>query len=130
MIAAIGGFLALVFKFFDPIAKITDKIIDLQIKKSDAKTEQERIASDERIKELQSKRDILVAESGHPINQWIRAALTFPIIVILWKVFIGDKALGQWTGWHTDALSSELWYVVMIVLGFYFLDNTISRWKR
>ena len=119
-----------IFKFFDPIAKITDKIVELQIKKADAKTEQERIAAGERISELQSKRDVLVAESGRPINQWIRAALTFPIIVILWKVFIFDKALGQWTGWRTDALSSELWYVVMIVLGFYFLDNTISRWKR
>lgn len=122
--------IAAIFKFFDPIAKITDKIVELQIKKADAKTEQERIAAGERISELQSKRDVLVAESGRPINQWIRAALTFPIIVILWKVFIFDKALGQWTGWRTDALSSELWYVVMIVLGFYFLDNTISRWKR
>lgn len=124
------SWLLAIFKFFDPIAKITDKIVELQIKKADAKTEQERIAAGERISELQSKRDVLVAESGRPINQWIRAALTFPIIVILWKVFIFDKALGQWTGWRTDALSSELWYVVMIVLGFYFLDNTISRWKR
>ena len=130
MIAAIGGFLALVFKFFDPIAKITDKIIDLKVKHADAKTEQERIAAGERVSALEAKRDVLVAESGRPINQWTRTALTIPVIVILWKVFIGDKALGQWTNWHTDALSPELWYVVMIILGFYFLDNTLARWKR
>jgi len=124
------SWLLAIFKFFDPIAKITDKIVEWQLKKVDAKTEQERIAADERVKALEAKRDVMVAESGRPINQWIRAALTFPVIVILWKVFIGDKALGQWTGWRTDALSPELWYVVMIILGFYFLDNTLARWKR
>lgn len=122
--------LATIFKFFDPIARITDKIVDLQIKKSDAKTEQERIAADERVKGLEAKRDVMVAEAGSRINTWTRAALAFPVVVVLWKVLVFDKALGQWTGWTTDALSPELWYVVMVVLGFYFLDTIAARFKR
>ena len=122
--------LALILKYIDPIARITSQIIDLQTKKVDAKTEQERIAADERLHTLNARRDVLIAESGSRINTWTRTFLTIPIAVLLWKVFIFDKALGQWTGWRTDALSPELWYVVMVVLGFYFLDSMVARWKR
>ncbi len=38
-----------------------------------------------------------------------------------------DKALGQWTQGRTDALSPELWQVVMVVVGFYFLYEAFKR---
>jgi hypothetical protein len=34
---------------------------------------------------------------------------------------IWDKALGDWTGGHTDALDPNLWQVIMATVGFYFL---------
>jgi hypothetical protein len=37
------------------------------------------------------------------------------------KLYVYDKALGQWTGGHTDALDPNLWTVVTATIGFYFL---------
>ena len=89
-----------------------------------ATTDTERVAAEERIKTLESRRDVLVAESGSRLNALMRAAIATPVAIILWKIFVFDKALGQWTGGTTDALSPELWHVVMIVIGFYFLTET------
>jgi Flp pilus assembly protein TadB len=126
------AFIGLLFKFFDPIARITDKIVDLQIKKSDAKTEQERIAADERVKTLEARRDVMVAEAGVGVklNAYIRSAIGAAVAVLLIKVMVFDKALGQWTQWRTDPLSPEIWQVVMVVIGFYFLSEIAARFKR
>lgn len=117
-----------IFKFFDPIAKITDKIVELQIKKADAKTEQERIAADERSKALEARRDVMVAEGA---LWWINPAMRFCLALgpaaFLLKVFIWDKVLKLGT---TDALDSNLWQVVIAVIGFYFLYDIAARWKR
>ncbi len=121
------AFLAAIFKFFDPIARITDKIVDLQIKKSDAKTEQERIAADERVKALESRRDVMVAESGLAVNAYMRTAIAIGPAIYLLKIFIWDKVLKLGT---TDALDSNLWQVVIAVIGFYFLYDIAARWKR
>lgn len=123
------GILTAIFKFFDPIAKITDKIVDLQIKKADAKTEQERIAADERIKGLEARRDVLIAEG--PIAGLLNAGMRFALAIgpacFLLKVFIWDKVLKLGT---TDALDSNLWQVVIAVIGFYFLYDIAARFKR
>ena len=73
---------------------------------------------------------MLVAESGNRVNVWMRAALAMPVAILLWKVFVFDKAFGQWTFGTTDALSPELWQVVMIVIGFYFLADAASTVTR
>jgi hypothetical protein len=49
------------------------------------------------------------------------------VSILIGKVLVWDKALGQWTGGRTDALDPNLWQVVMVVLGFYFLSETVSR---
>lgn len=119
--------LSFIFKFFDPIARITDKIIDLQIKKSDAKTEQERIAADERGRSLEARRDVMIAEAGLGLNAWMRFALAVGPAAFLLKVFIWDKVLKLGS---TDALDANLWQVVIAVIGFYFLYDIAARWKR
>ncbi|MGD9729563.1 MAG: 3TM-type holin [Nitrospiraceae bacterium] len=121
------AFLAAIFKFFDPIARITDKIVDLQIKKADAKTEQERIAADERTKALEAKRDVMIAEAGLGLNAYMRTAIALGPAVFLLKVFIWDKVLKLGS---TDNLSPELWNVVVAVVGFYFLYDIAARFKR
>jgi hypothetical protein len=120
--------LATIFKFFDPIARITDKIVDLQIKRADAKTEQERIAADERGRALEARRDVMMAEGAF---SWLNPVMRFAIAVgpatYLLKIFIVDKVLKLGT---TDALDSNLWQVVIAVIGFYFLYDIAARWRR
>lgn len=125
---AIAAFLAAIFKFFDPIARITDKIVDLQVKKADAKTEQERISADERTKALEARRDVMMAEGALGwLNPAMRFALAVGPAVFLLKVFIWDKVLKLGA---TDPLDSNLWQVVIAVIGFYFLYDIAARIKR
>lgn len=119
--------LSAIFKFFDPIARITDKIVDLQIKKADAKTEQERIAADERSKALEAKRDVMIAEAGLGLNAYMRTAIAIGPAIYLLKIFIWDKVLKLGS---TDALDANLWQVVIAVIGFYFLYDIAARIKR
>lgn len=122
------AFIGLLFKFFDPIARITDKIVDLQVKKADAKTEQERIAADERVKALEARRDVMVAEGALGwLNPIMRFVLALGPAVFLLKVFIWDKVLKLGT---TDGLDANLWHVVIAVIGFYFLYDIAARFKR
>ena len=125
MLAGIAGWLAKI-----GIGTIASRLAAAYEAREKAKTDKERIAADERIKALQARRDLLIAEAGNRVNSWMRAALAMPVAIILWKVFVYDKALGQWTHGTTEALSPELWQVVMIVIGFYFLADAASTVTR
>jgi hypothetical protein len=85
----------------DPISRIVGKIADAKVEHAKAQTDQERVAAEERVRTLQARRDVLVAESGNRLNAWMR--------------------LGPITGGSTDALDDNLWKVVAAVIGFYFL---------
>ena len=70
---------------------------------------------------------MLKAESDGRVNGVIRALLAAPVVVFLWKVIIWDKVLALGS---TDDLSENLWYVTMMVLGFYYVHWTVGRLKR
>ena len=89
--------------------------------REEAKTDQERIAADERIAKLQNLRDVQIAEAGSPINAIVRALFAVPVALYYAKIFLIDKTLGAWFGTSTDALSPELTYVSTAVIGFYFI---------
>lgn len=114
--------LSLIPGLFNTINGITSAIANERIKQINAKTEQEKIASQERINSLQAKRDVLVAESGRSnINAIIRGCIGAGVAFLLTKIFVWDKALGDWTQGHTDPLDPNLWNVVMATIGFYFV---------
>jgi hypothetical protein len=111
----------------DPISRIAGKIADARIASIQASTDKEKIEQEERIKALEARRDVLKAESDGRVNGVIRALLAAPIVVFLWKVIIWDKVLALGS---TDDLSENLWYVTMMVLGFYYVHWTVGRLKR
>ena len=92
-----------------------------------AQTDKEKIAADERIKTLEAKRDVLVAEGGSRLNAIMRAGFGIPPMIYLGKLYLFDKVLG-WGA--TDPLSPELWNVLWTVVGFYFLDQVAGRVAR
>ena len=122
----IGIFTALL-GLADPISKIAGKIADARIAAINATTDKERIEQEERVKALEARRDVLKAEAGGRVNAIIRALLAVPVVVFLWKVIIWDKVLSLGT---TDDLSENLWYVTMMVLGFYYLHWTVGRFRQ
>ena len=113
--------------FIDSALKLTGQIIDWQKKKLDAITEQERIEADEHIKTLQAQRDVQVAEAGSGINAFMRLAFAVPPAIYLAKLYVWDKVLKLGT---TDPLSPMMENVLWTVVGFYFLQWTVSRTAR
>lgn len=114
------------------ITNISKSIADAKIAAITATTEQERIAANERAKALEARRDVLIAEAqaGSKANVWVRTGMALPVAILLWKVFVYDKVLGEWTHGRTDGLDENLWHVVWIVLGFYFLYEITRAIRR
>lgn len=122
MLNLLLGVVGVLPKLFTTVNGITAAISNERVKQIEAKTEQERIAAQERINTLQARRDVLVAESGSSkLNAIIRSCIGGSVAFVLAKIYVWDKALGDWTGGHTDPLSPELWQVIMATIGFYFL---------
>lgn len=123
MLAMITSLLGLA----DPISRIAGKIADAKIAAAQAATDRARIEQEERVKALEARARVLEREADGKINQIIRALLAAPVIVFLWKVIVWDKVLKLGS---TDDLSENLWYVTMMVLGFYYVHWTVGRLKR
>jgi hypothetical protein len=106
----------------EAITTISAAIADARIAAINAKTQEERIAAEERVKILQLRRDVLIGEASvSKANIFMRTLIAAPVAILFWKIFVFDKALGQWTGGSTEQLSPELWQVITVVTGFYFL---------
>lgn len=122
MLAALAAFLAKI-----GIGSIASKIADAYLAKQNAATEQERIAADERIKALEARRDVMIAEAGSPLNALIRLAFALPFVVYIGKLVLWDKVLGLGS---TDPLSPMLENVMWTVVGFFFLHWTVGAIRR
>lgn len=136
MIQAILGLFGLLPRAFGTIDNITNAISNERIKQISAKTEQERIASQERINSLSAKRDVLVAESGSSkINAILRASIGASAAILIAKLLVWDKVVGSYyhcageagrymegcQTFRTDLLDNNQWAIVSAVVGFYFL---------
>lgn len=120
---------------FNTINGVTSAISNEKLKLIDAKTDQQRIAVQERINSLQAKRDVLVAESGRSnFNAYVRGSIGLFVSLILGKLLFWDKAVGSLAGcagklgsqdrciiFLTDPLDTNQWAVITAVIGFYFL---------
>jgi hypothetical protein len=117
---------------FTTINGITKAISDEKIAGINAKTEEERIASNERVKTLEARRDLMVAEGGSRINAIVRAIAASPAIVVTWKLMVWDKVIGSLVGcsqaargtcgvFTTDPLDDNQWKIIGVVYGFYFM---------
>jgi hypothetical protein len=135
--ALLTGLPGMISGLFGTINHVTDAITNEKIAARNAQSEDERTAANERVATLQMRRDVMIAEAGSKLNARIRAGLALGPLVILLKIFIWDKTIGSFMGcagpaaahdascktFVTDPLDPNLWQVVMVVLGFYFLSE-------
>jgi hypothetical protein len=121
------GFL---LSLINPLSRIAGKIADVKVEQAKAATDQERIRAEERVKTLEARRAVMVAESGSRLNAMMRAGFALPFVVYNGKLVLWDKVLGDLTGGRTDPLSPELFQVEMACIGFYFLYAVVARWRR
>lgn len=95
-----------------------------------AKSDAERAAADVKIKRLEAMAQVQASEAGSRINAIMRAALAGAVVVIVWKLLVWDKALGQWTAGRTEALSDLDRQIILAVIGFYFLYEGVTTVAR
>ena len=131
--------LSFLFSLINPLAQVATEIAKAKIAMANAQTDQEKIHAEERVKSLEARRDMLVARGSlqadeSKVSTLNIVARTFlfavPVGVVIWKILVWDKALGQWSGGHTDALSEQDKSIIVSVIGFYFLvegATTVTR---
>jgi len=90
-----------------------------------AELAQKSIALDQREAEVNAA--VVIAEQGNWITRSVRPMMALPVIFIIWKLLIWDKALGQWTHGTTDALDPKLWGLMMAIVISYMGGRTLEK---
>jgi hypothetical protein len=106
------------------LKSLTNDLVNARLKVLDAKTEQEKIAAQERVSTLEAKKEIILQGQKDKVERWIRVLWAVPFIIYTWKLIVWDKILGLGA---TDSLSPTLEYIMWTILGSYFLDQTINK---
>lgn len=119
-----------------PIANIANKIIDLQAQKAAAKSNEDIKSIDAAIEEAHDRKATLIAEAGNRFLSLItgigRAVIIFPVGIILNKVLIWDKIIGECLmgSCFTTTISSQLWGVITAVIAFLFGYDLLAKWRK
>jgi hypothetical protein len=123
--------ISLIPSVFTTINGITGAISNEKIAALNATTAQDQIAAQERVSTLEAQRDLMIADSAHSkLDLYLRTFIAIGPASYVFKIFMWDKVMGSITHGSTDALDSNLWNVVVIVLGFYFLASVTSTISR
>lgn len=127
-LGAIAGFAK---SLIAPLSHVWDKIEDTKVQLAQAANESDKIRLTAKLGVLEKRADLMAQESRvSKLNIYVRTAIGGGVAFLIDKILVWDKALGQWTGGHTDPISPELWHTVWVVLGFYFLYEGVSIFKK
>lgn len=113
--------------FTGPLSSLSDDLKEAYQSKLNAANDKERIAAEERISTLEARRNVILAAQSDPYERWIRILWAFPFVAYTIKTVFWDKVLGLGV---TDNLSEDLWLMLYIILGGYFIDSAIKRIKK
>lgn len=109
------------------IAAIGGELRQAYEAKLKAQTDAEKLAAEETIARLEAQQAVLIAEQGRWLTAWVRPAIAAPFVLYIWKLIVWDKIMGQGA---TDNLSPELWQMMTVVIGAYFLTRPIETVLR
>ncbi|MBB4305544.1 hypothetical protein GGD81_004624 [Rhodobium orientis] len=112
---------------------VADRLVDAYRAKLEASNDAERIAADVRIKKLEARRDLALAESGYFWSATRLGRLLFAVPLGLWyaagvldSIFFFD--------WNVAALPPQFWSIAEIVIPSLFLSETaqigLRYWGR
>lgn len=110
-----------------PLSSISNDLKEAYQSKLKAQNDAERIAADERIAVLEARKTSILAAQSDPVERWVRIGLALPFVIYINKLVLWDKVFELGV---TDALSSDLRDIMMIVIGGYFIDTVVRRFKR
>jgi holin (3TMs family) len=90
-----------------------------------AELAQKELSLDQREAEVNAA--VVIAEQGNWVTRSVRPMLALPVIVLVWKLLIWDKALGQWTHGSTDSLSDQIWWYCTTVTIAYMGGRSLEK---
>lgn len=127
----VGAVIGFAKSLIAPLTTIFTKLEDTKVQLALAKTDEERVILGAKVSVLQMRADLMAKEAPlSRLNIYIRSAIGAEVAFLLGKILVWDKALGSITGGHTDPLDANLWTVMLTVLGFYFLHEIVSTFKK
>ncbi len=103
---------------------IAEQLATAYAARTNATTDKERIAADERVRHLEAMQAIVIAEQGSWLTRWVRPAFAFPFVVYVNKLVLYDKVLGWGT---TDPLSDNLTTILVTIVGAYFITRPFEK---
>lgn len=116
------------------LSPIINGLLTAQKQKLDAVGSHEAVAADLAKKsfeldqrEAEVNADVVKSEQGNWVTRSIRPLLALPVIVLMWKLLVWDKALGQWTNGSTDSLSDQIWWYCTTVTIAYMGGRTAEK---
>lgn len=109
--------------FLNPLKHITDGIVRWQIAKEEAKNDRDRIYAEQKIAELEARRDVQVAATIH--DKWYgpRSLIGYIVVILLGKIFVWDTVLGLGVTPYPGALVME---TTTAVVAFYFVAEGLK----
>jgi hypothetical protein len=120
--------------FVGAVPGIVREIAQAKVDLANTETERERIATEERIKALEAKRDVLIANSTTPWDAVFRATVIAPFaIYIAWTV-AWDKIACKWfmsaVDCTTDPLAPWQTQVLAVLLAYLFVTDITKVFKK
>ena len=113
---------------------ISDSVLTWQKQKLDAQGAHEIQVTNLAAKALELDRreaevnaEVIKVEQGNWFTRWVRPMLAAPVVILMWKLLVYDKALGQWTNGTTDSLSDQIWWYCTTVTIAYMGGRTIEK---
>lgn len=122
-----GFLLKSLLSFLNPLEAITKQITDMKVRLAAEQNHERRIELESELANLETRKQVILAAQSDPMERWVRIGFAAPFILYIWKLVIWDKLLGWGV---TDDLSQNLWTILWIVLGGYFIDSAVKRFRR
>lgn len=120
----LGGFLS------GPLTSVSNDLKEAYQSKLAAANDAEKVASDERINLLEARKSVILAAQSDPLERLVRIGFALPFVLFTFKCVVWDKVFAFFTHGVTDPLSADLQQLMWIVVGGYFVDTIVKRFKR
>lgn len=109
------------------LQSITSELRGAYADKLAAANDEDRIAADVTINQLEARQAALISGKGAWVSKAVQAAWATPFIIYDAKLIIWDKVLKLGA---TDPLSDDLMKIQMIIVSFYFLTVLVNKRQK
>jgi hypothetical protein len=122
------GIIGQILGFMPSIAGIANKIADTKVALARVEGDRERERLTAELGMLEAQVNLQAREADYTqLNVIMRCGFALPIIIVIWKILVWDQTLQLGS---TPALGQDVWNLIYIVAGFYFVHSVAQLVRR